>query len=131
MQTSRQLPAYSYHITWSPEDRQFVATFLELPGLSGLGDTIAGAIKEVNEALRVWSETSQKEHFALPEPAMQAPCVIVDARFMGDDPYVTELVKVLPEEFLPEGEVGQTVLGPAKSLSKVIKIQKIGEVVEL
>lgn len=131
MHSIGQVPRYSYLITWSPEDRQFVATFLELPGLSGLGDTIAEAIKEVNEALRVWSETSQKERFPLPEPTMQAPCVIVDARFMGEDPYVTELVKVLPEEFLPEGEVGQTVLGPTKSLSKVIKIQKIGEVVEL
>jgi predicted RNase H-like HicB family nuclease len=125
------MPRYSYYITWSPEDRQFVATFLELPGLSGLGDTIADAIKEVNEALRGWSEAAQKENFELPEPSMQAPCVIVDARFMGEDPYVTELAKVLPEEFLPEGEVGQTVLGPAKNYSKVIKIRRTGQVVEL
>ena len=131
MHSIGQVPRYSYHIAWSPEDRQFVATFLEFPGLSGLGDTIAEAIKEVNESLRVWVEAAQKENFELPEATMQGPCVIVDARFMGEDPYITELVKVLPEEFLPEGEVGQTFLGPAKSLSKVIKIQRIGEVVEL
>ncbi|MBI2985769.1 MAG: type II toxin-antitoxin system HicB family antitoxin [Deltaproteobacteria bacterium] len=131
MQQSGPMPRYSYHITWSPEDRQFVATFLELPGLSGLGDTIAEAIKELNEALHGWFEAAQKENFELPEPSMQAPCVIVDARFMGEDPYVTELVKVLPEEFLPEGEVGQTVLGPTKNYSKVIKIRRTGQVVEL
>jgi len=50
---------------------------------------------------------------------------------MGEDPYITELAKVLPEEFLPEGEVGRTVLGPAESLSKVIKIRRTGQVVEL
>lgn len=131
MQPSRQVPRYSYHITWSPEDRQFVATFLELPGLSGLGDTIAEAINELGEALRAWLEGAQMENFELPEPSMQASCVIVDARFMGEDPYVTELVKVLPEEFLPEGEVGQTGLRLAKDLSKVIKIRRIGQVVEL
>lgn len=131
MKASGQMLRYSYYITWSPEDRQFVATFLELPGLSGLGDTIAEAIKELNEALRGWSEAAQKENLELPEPSMQAPCVIVDARFMGEDPYVTELVKVLPEEFLPEGEVGQTVLGPVKNYSKVIKIRRMGQIVEL
>jgi len=131
MQPSRQLPHYSYHITWSPEDRQFVATFLELPGLSGLGDTIAEAIRELGEALRAWLEAAQKENLELPEPAMQAPCVIVDGRFMGEDPYLTELVKILPEEFLPEGEVGQTGLRPAKDVSRVIKIRRTGQVVEL
>jgi len=126
MQPIGQMPRYSYYIAWSPEDRQFVATFLELAGLSGLGDTIAEAIKELNEALRVWTETAQKENFELPEPSMQAPCVIVDARFMGEDPYITELAKVLPGEFLPEGEVGQTV-----SLSEVIKVRQAGQVIEL
>jgi len=61
---------YSYHITWSPEDRQFVATFLELPGLSGLGDTIGDAIKELTDALREWLEAAQRENFELPEPTI-------------------------------------------------------------
>jgi len=80
MQAGSQMPRYSYHITCSPEDRQFVATFLELPGLSGLGDTIGEAIKEINEALRGWFEAAQKEKFELPEPTMQAQCVIVVQR---------------------------------------------------
>jgi predicted RNase H-like HicB family nuclease len=130
MQPGR-LPRYSYHITWSPEDRQFVATFLELPGLSGLGGTIAEAIQEINDALRAWLEAAEREKFELPEPAMQGPCVIVDGRFMGVDPYVTELVKVLPEEFLPEGEVGQTGSRSTKDVPKVIKIRRTGQVIQL
>ena len=70
MQASRQMLRYSYHITWSPEDRQFVAAFLELPGLSGLGDTIGEAIKELSEALRAWLEAAKRENFELPEPAI-------------------------------------------------------------
>ena len=131
MQASGQMPRYSYHITWSSEDRQFVATFLELPGLSGLGGTISEAIKELSEALRAWLDAAHKEKFELPEPSMQAPCVIVDARFMDEDPYVTELAKILPEKFRPEGEIGQTFLDSAKGLSKVIKFRQTGQVVEL
>ena len=70
MQASSQMARYSYHITWSSEDRQFVATFLELPGLSGLGDTIGEAIKELSEALRGWLEVAQRENFELPEPTI-------------------------------------------------------------
>jgi predicted RNase H-like HicB family nuclease len=64
------MPRYSHHITWSPEDRQFVATFLELPGLSGLGDTIGEAIKELGDALRAWLEAARKENFESPEPTI-------------------------------------------------------------
>ena len=73
MQAGNQLPRYSYHIIWSGEDKQFVATFLELPSLSGLGDTIGEAIKELSDALRGWVEAAQRENFELPEPAIPAP----------------------------------------------------------
>jgi predicted RNase H-like HicB family nuclease len=76
MHASSHMPRYSYHITWSPEDRQFVATFLELPGLSGLGDTIGEAIKELTDGLRGWLDAARRENFELPEPSMQAQCVI-------------------------------------------------------
>lgn len=133
MKALGKMPPYSYHVAWSNQDREFVATFLELPELSGLGPTIADAIGELNEALGVWLEAAKKEGFELPDAAMEGPCVILDARFMGKDPYIMELARVLPEDFIPASELRKAVSASgAQSLpSKVIKIERQGQVVEL
>ncbi len=112
MNPSREPPRYSYHITWSREDKEFVASFIELPGLSGLGPTIADAVRELKEALSGWLDTAKDQGFEIPEPLQTGtayPLVVVDRTLTGEDPIIASLVNILPEEIGTEGETGETI----------------------
>lgn len=87
---------YSYFVSRSPADQEFVATFLELPGLSGLAPTVHEAILELNEALEAWIATARDEE--LPSAAFKIPVVIIDRSFLGSEPLWRQLCDVLPEE---------------------------------
>lgn len=102
--------SYSYFIMRSPIDDEFVATFLELPGLSGLADTVREAILELNQALDSWAEAVRDDE--LPEAIFDVPVVIIDRSFLGQDPLMESLFDVLPENIEPEGmQPGANTLG--------------------
>jgi len=61
-------PNYGFRIAWSDEDQSFVATCVELEGLSGLGDTPEQALSEVKVAV----ELALEEYAAESEPFPQA-----------------------------------------------------------
>ena len=52
---------YTYRVTWSAEDQEYVATCLELPSLSWLADTQEGALGGLRELV---TEAVQ-EHLSL------------------------------------------------------------------
>jgi len=62
------IPPYSYRVFWSREDNEFVATCVEIPGLSGLAPTEAGAIEELKVAIGGWLEHLSEEGMPWPEP---------------------------------------------------------------
>ena len=108
MKPGDKVPPYSYFVRWSQEDKEFVATFLELPDLSGLGRTVAEAIYELNKAAQVWIEAAHKHEFEVPEPLPSQrgsrPLVILDRSVEGEDPVVADLAWVLPPEVTPQDE---------------------------
>ncbi len=63
MQTTQliEVSHYTYRVTWSAEDEEFVATCLEFPSLSWLawtqGDALAGLEKVITETI-----TDMREH---------------------------------------------------------------------
>jgi predicted RNase H-like HicB family nuclease len=66
------LPLYSYMVFWSPEDGEYVATCVELPGLTGLASTERGALDELKTAIGVWLRHLAEEGLAAPEPTSGA-----------------------------------------------------------
>ena len=62
------IPRYSYRVFWSAEDNEFVATCVEIPGLSGLAPTEAGAIDELKVAIGGWLDHLSEEGTPWPEP---------------------------------------------------------------
>lgn len=73
-------PSYSYFISWSEKDREYVATFLELSGLSGLATTIPDAIRELDDALSAWIATAEEDNFELPPASFSIPAVVLDTK---------------------------------------------------
>jgi predicted HicB family RNase H-like nuclease len=63
-------PNYGFRIAWSDDDQAFVATCVELEGLSGLGDTPEQALSEVNVAVELALEEYAAEGQPFP-PARQ------------------------------------------------------------
>jgi predicted RNase H-like HicB family nuclease len=61
MQSDRR--PYSYYVTRSRKDAEFVATFLEIPGLSGLASTVHEAVQELNQALEHGARQLPKMNF--------------------------------------------------------------------
>jgi predicted RNase H-like HicB family nuclease len=59
---------YTYQISWSDDDGEFLATCVEIPGLSGLGQTEAEALAELKEALSAWLDHLRSEGLPLPKP---------------------------------------------------------------
>jgi len=62
---------YSFNITWSDLDQNYVALCPEFPDLSGLGATPEQAVAELQVALELAIETYQEEGWPLPEPRSQ------------------------------------------------------------
>jgi predicted RNase H-like HicB family nuclease len=59
---------YPFHIEWSDEDEEFIATCPAFPGLSAFGKTEEKALKEAKVALAGFIETYKANNMALPEP---------------------------------------------------------------
>ena len=51
---------YEILLYWSNEDDAFVAEVPELPGCMAHGRTQETALREVNEAIRLWIETARE-----------------------------------------------------------------------
>ena len=62
------MPRYSYRVFWSEDDGEFVAVCAEIPGLSGLAPTEAGAIDELKIAIAGWLEHLTEQGTPWPEP---------------------------------------------------------------
>ena len=61
---------YKYGIVlyWSSEDGAFVAEAPQLPGCMAHGATQEDALREMNEAIRLWIDTSRELGDPVPEP---------------------------------------------------------------
>ncbi len=59
---------YEIIIYWSPEDEAFIAEVPELAGCMAHGATQALALKNVNDALRLWIDTAREFGDSVPEP---------------------------------------------------------------
>lgn len=61
---------YKYEIImyWSNEDDAFVAEVPELPGCMAHGSTQTDALKNINEAMKLWIDVARKHGDPIPEP---------------------------------------------------------------
>lgn len=59
---------YTYRVTWSVEDEEFVATCLEFPSLSWLADTQEAAIRGLRDLLAEVIDDLRGNHEPIPEP---------------------------------------------------------------
>lgn len=59
---------YETIIYWSDEDRTFVADVPELPGCMAHGNTPEEALKNVNEAIKLWLDTAKEFGDPIPKP---------------------------------------------------------------
>ena len=70
IQTGLGSMMYKYGIVlyWSSEDGVFVAEAPQLPGCMAHGATQEAALREINEAIRLWIDTSRELGNPVPEP---------------------------------------------------------------
>ena len=128
MQPSRR--PYSYYVTRSRKDAEFVATFLEIPGLSGLAPTVHEAIHELNQALDAWGTAVTEDE--IPTALFRKPMVIIDRSFLGGEPLLPQLSEVLPEEFQSErNEANTTSSGQVNTPIKNIRFSKDNQVIQI
>jgi predicted HicB family RNase H-like nuclease len=59
---------YSYRVAWSDEDKCYIATSPEFPGLSAWGDSHQEAVKEFDVVLEESIEVYKEKGWALPHP---------------------------------------------------------------
>ncbi len=59
---------YQVIITWSDEDRTFIAETPELPGCAADGTTYQEALANVEVIIREWIETAKELGRPIPEP---------------------------------------------------------------
>ncbi len=62
------IPNYGYRAVWSNEDQAYVATCVELEGLSGLGDTAQEALAELCVAVELAIEEFTESGIEIPKP---------------------------------------------------------------
>lgn len=62
---------YSFHIEWSNEDQEYIATCPAFPGLSAFGETEEKALKEAKIALAGFIETYKANNMLLPAPKLR------------------------------------------------------------
>ena len=59
---------YTYRVTWSPEDQEFVATCLELPCLSWLAPTQDEALHGLRDLVNTVVENMHRNDEPIPDP---------------------------------------------------------------
>jgi predicted RNase H-like HicB family nuclease len=63
-----RLNQYSILIRWSDDDKGYIATCPEFPGLSAFGEMRSTALQEAAVALELFVETYNADGETLPEP---------------------------------------------------------------
>lgn len=59
---------YEVIIYWSEEDKAFVADVPELPGCAAHGDTQESALRNAQDAIRLWLDTASEFGDPIPKP---------------------------------------------------------------
>ncbi len=59
---------YEIVLYWSEPDEAFIAEAPELPGCIAHGDSQAGALDNINEAISLWLDTAREFGDPIPEP---------------------------------------------------------------
>lgn len=59
---------YTYRVTWSPEDGEYVGLCAEFPSLSWLAGTQDAALKGIREVVKEATEDMKASGEAIPEP---------------------------------------------------------------
>ncbi len=65
---SVDITRYTYRVTWSGEDKEYVATCLELPSLSWLADTQDDALRGMRDLVAETVEDMRANDEPVPEP---------------------------------------------------------------
>jgi predicted RNase H-like HicB family nuclease len=65
---TEDLPLYTYKVFRDEASGEYVAEYLEVPGLSGIGETEAEALAELREALAGWLEVLEEDGLPFPPP---------------------------------------------------------------
>ena len=63
---------YSMSVAWSEADGEFVATSVEFPGLSALGDDPVEALQSLSDAIGTAVEAFEQDGEPVPQPLFQA-----------------------------------------------------------
>jgi predicted HicB family RNase H-like nuclease len=66
--TADDVTHYTYRVTWSIEDNEFVATCLEFPSLSWLADTQEGALRGLRDLVSEVVDDLRHNEEPAPEP---------------------------------------------------------------
>ena len=66
--TSTDITRYTYRVTWSAEDEEYVATCLELPSLSWLAQTQEDALRGLRHLLEETVQDLHDHGEPVPEP---------------------------------------------------------------
>ena len=64
---------YEVIIYWSEEDKVFVADVPELPGCAAHGATQGAALRNAQDAIRLWIETANELGHTIPESSLNNP----------------------------------------------------------
>ena len=63
-----EITHYTYRVTWSIEDGEYVATCLEFPSLSWLASSQEGALRGLRDLLAEVIDDLRASHEPIPEP---------------------------------------------------------------
>lgn len=64
---------YTYRVSWSPEDEEFVATCIEFPSLSWLAHTQEDALRGIRDVVHEVVDDLQSSGEPVPEPLTSRP----------------------------------------------------------
>ena len=62
---------YQVVIQWSEADNAFVAEVPQLPGCTAHGDTRKEAVRQINQAIQLWTDTAREFGDPIPEPEQE------------------------------------------------------------
>ncbi len=68
MTTDADITHYTYRVTWSVEDDEYVASCLEFPSLSWLADTQEAALRGLRDLITDVIDDLRNNHEPIPEP---------------------------------------------------------------
>ena len=66
-----QMHKYQVVIQWSEADNAFVAEVPQLPGCTAHGDTRQEAVRQINQAIQLWTDTAREFGDPIPEPEQE------------------------------------------------------------